>query len=96
MTKQEEIREGIAKIICCLSPQECDRCNRCPDEWEDVAEQVDEVLSYLHSQGLVIKRDCKHCEGTGSASFFINGEATICPFCHGGKTVESLIKEELI
>ena len=55
MNKQEEIREGIAKRVCCLNPQECGTCKKCPDEWEDVAEQVDEILSYLHSQGVVIK-----------------------------------------
>jgi len=49
---REEIREGIARMVCCLNPQECGTCKKCPDEWEDVAEQVDEILSYLHSQGL--------------------------------------------
>lgn len=45
-------RETIAKIICCLADDkgECGRCRKgkgCPDEWSDVAEQVDQILKLL-------------------------------------------------
>ena len=65
----EGIREGIAKKICPLVDYEdqCVRCSEgkgCPDEWEDIAAKVDSILTYLDSQGVVLK-----VEGTPLFSF---------------------------
>jgi len=57
VTKQEERREGIAKI--------CQECEFPYWSWEtldldvreDYLNQADKILSYLHSQGVVIRVD---------------------------------------
>ncbi|GAG85094.1 unnamed protein product, partial [marine sediment metagenome] len=59
MTKQEEIRKGIARAICVFrdEPKECKVCEEtggCP-QWGDVQENTERVIQYLHSQDVVIK-----------------------------------------
>jgi len=56
MSKQEEIREGIAKRHCegCLPEEQCSEKRvgkKCPEYYET----ADEELGWLHSQGVVIK-----------------------------------------
>jgi len=50
------VREDIAKIICPLAkyPEECEKCTNgcgCPDNWPDIAEQVDKILSLKYPNG---------------------------------------------
>ena len=45
MTKQEEIREGLYMAMLAMAPT------------EELYGKVDRILSYLHSQGVVIKVD---------------------------------------
>ncbi len=64
MNKQEEIREGIKAILASdlsvhiqakgLSLDQSDFTSALDNAWE---ERVNEILSYLHSQGVVIKVD---------------------------------------
>ncbi len=49
MTKQEEIRGGMKRII---HPHICLANN---DELHAIDREIDELFSYLHSQGVVIK-----------------------------------------
>lgn len=60
MTKQEKIREGMAMIVYNkdLDSQPAIPFNKQSDEIRGVwLEYADEILSYLHSQGVVIKTD---------------------------------------
>ena len=56
MSKQEDIREGLAKPICKLCGQtEKNECNISEGGCVELAECLDEQVAFLHSQGLVIK-----------------------------------------
>ena len=72
MTKQEEIREGVAGIdfcwnLCGERAYECNMQATCPALLgrgkERSLRKVDHILAYLHSQGVVIKvdRDSAYC-----------------------------------
>lgn len=52
MTKQEEIRKGLATKLRAMSYLVYCDCKECKNR-EQLA--VDEIFSYLHSQGVVIK-----------------------------------------
>jgi len=63
------VREDIAKIICPLAkyPEECEKCTNgcgCPDNWPDIAEQVDQILSLKYPNGQpklgIISEDQSH------------------------------------
>ncbi len=51
MTKQEEIREGIANYL--------KNKDSCHIDWDWEYGFADEILAYLHSQGVVIKVEGK-------------------------------------
>ena len=55
MTKQEEIREGLDKIIYQNVYAACAEFGGEADA--ETKEEVNEILNYLHSQGVVIKSD---------------------------------------
>ncbi len=76
MTKQEEIREGVEKLICgeCVSYSEYPNMGELPDvtamqdRCREVAicaycsDLVDAMWKYLHSQGAELKVECPDCE----------------------------------
>lgn len=53
MTKQEEIRDKLVDFILFAERQGVGTIERT----KSLANQADEILSYLHSQGLMIKAD---------------------------------------
>ena len=90
MTKRKEIREGIAKIV--FNARQPDSDFEClykhqQEAWRCVA---DKLLSYLHSQGVVIKvdRELPKCHECGGKKF-VYGEPEnwktlrLCPTCYG-------------
>jgi len=90
MTKQEEIREGVYKIL-----KRHVKASIIQGEYLDGCTQLasDEIVQYLHSQGVVIKLKCPDCVW----SQFADGGAigmTPCYCCNStGYTTEPLIKE---
>ena len=49
-----DIRELVAQKICCLYPRDCEDCKKgkgCPDEWDEIKEQVDATLQVIKEQG---------------------------------------------
>ena len=73
MTKQEEIREGMKRIL------EADI--RKP---MTAVNLIEAILQYLHSQGVVIKVDCPECKGDGRIQkFFDRTFSNRCPKCNG-------------
>lgn len=78
MTKQEEIREGIKGIIASYH-------NQVP-----FADEVPEILRYLHSQGCVIKVDRKLTYYAGLNRFVERGTDKDVEV----SAVEPLIKEK--
>ena len=76
MTKQEKIREGIAKIIGENIGAACSEFGG--DPHEEIQLEVNEILSYLHSQGVVLKVDgdepyCKEHPHTVNLNCFTCG-----------------------
>ena len=108
MTKQEEIREEIHDIIGnCLIEIGCGGggCPKAEIQQEEAQERcLTGILSYLHSQGVVIQVErelpkCSECCGEK----LVYGEPEnwktlhLCPTCYGMGgyvAVEPLIKEE--
>ena len=84
MKSVKKYREEIAKKICCLYPQECTTCKKgrgCPDEWADVAEQVDQFLSIFLDQ-------TKDEEGAWHPErLVVSTPSEICPYC--GKNADA-------
>jgi len=89
MTKQEEIREGLAREICKRDNEDWDALSY--SEKDFCREKSRLHLLYLHSQGAVIKVKCPNC---GWSQF--GGESvgmTPCHFCNStGYIIEPLIK----
>ena len=55
MTKREEIREGIAKL-CCTVCEPADRgCGEMDGRCEGATDIANQIFTYLHSQGVMIK-----------------------------------------
>ena len=81
MTTQDEIMEGVENIRREALGDDC------------AGYLTDNILSYLHSQGVVIKVKCPDCEW----SQFVDEESvgmTPCYSCNStGYLIESLIKE---
>ena len=81
MTRQEEIREGIRRIM----------------DWTVTLDDVDEILTYLHSQGVVIKSStCPNCLGSDSVRFSANKLANICKECGWAMPPECSFVEPLV
>jgi len=58
----EQLKKKITRIVCILSdnPEECDRCAElagCPDTWEDVTEQVNQIYALLTAKIEQAKRE---------------------------------------
>lgn len=92
MTKQEEIREGIASQVKLAQGME----HSIPLDPYAIA---DIIRRYLQSQGVVIKveKECSHCNGKGFTDRIENGASAVCPVCYGKPkdvAVEPLIKEK--
>ena len=60
MTKQEEIKRGIAEIVVTTLIDETDYLES-PELNQIAGDIVGKILSYLHSQGVVIKVKCPSC-----------------------------------
>jgi len=98
MTKQEEIREGIAELFyknwAEQSPNPYTSFGKLAKGVRDIyLKSADEFLSYLHSQGVVIKVKCPDCVwsqfGEGAVGM------TPCYRCNStGYIIEPLIGDE--
>ena len=58
------LKEEIARIVCCLSdnPTECAYCKRhtgCPEQWPDVTEQTDSILSKVAEAVGKVENPCE-------------------------------------
>ena len=100
MTKQEEIREGIAKQLF-ANFDAIYRIDR--RTWEQLSKfnnikqwwltQADKILSYLHSKGVVIKVFCRNCQ---HGYVIHRTNKTRCSVCKGkGYVVAELLIEEV-
>ena len=104
MTKQEEIREGLAEELCKINGGIWNAANY-NDYW---LEKADGALSYLHSQGVVIKverelpeNSLKTLGGSFEGGYLIGQQDIIKTFLEiwnykGNKDAVSMTPEEIM
>jgi len=96
MSKQESIREGIAKIVFSNGDYDDAKVFWSNEKHkEHYRWMAAELLSYLHSQGVVIKAKCPDCVWGQFGEEPVG--MTPCNSCNStGYIVEPLIVEEVI
>ena len=104
---REEIREGIARVICCFANGDAESkpasksCAECeyntpdspfPDCFHDIRRDIEGILTYLHSQDVMIKVKCPDC--CWGQFYEETVSMTPCYSCNStGYRIEPLIEE---
>ena len=91
MTKQQEkVRKEIAKLFKEETGTIIDAYQK--EEWEEAYNFADQLRTYLHSQGVVVRVKCPDCEWSQFTSEAVG--MTPCCRCNStGYIYESLVEE---